>query len=612
MAGRTLPRLTPQEFEPGLLDAGGLPVRVRHIFDRYRQGAGLEETTGHASVEGAPRTTSRPAGNWSPNETVGRASPAPSQAASSPLLGRRLQGKSSLQGAAHLPSSLLFQQQQQRSLSSRVKAVSAGAAEYGVDMDGVGDDSPVSLLDEGASLLVESYTGVVQSGQEQEFALVLLTRSLPVASLIVYVGSHAALCFPLLLWFLHHHADGDIRAKSFLVGRTLRATLPPLVPGRHSIAVGDTSGNTYRIQLGVSSQLGSRPPGPETEVIPLIALPYPARGVESGAASPLPEGPFTAAELEAFVAKTQKQLAACGGPSTQKTLVPFCSRPSREGAEGDSVLSFEERIKKCLQMAYGQRGPILRPADGVPPFDCITIFAFTLMPSDSEDRGVSPQPSLNRVACLDRFEVSERLCADTRHWKHTDTCIPAKNTEAATYTFGTGSAEQCPVPQCLRRAKNPFKDYPEGIEIGPYVYLYFEPWPAEVLPMPHPEPPASSSSSSSGGGVRAKDSSGGAASIQPASSAEGGGTAREGPPAQASGDEGGPYFSVTLCVGKYIFTSIIGVHVKVVSAIFNEWLTQVPLKKGGAEQLVRLKLKDLAPITASDTAASSSGGDKLQ
>ncbi|KAL8271404.1 hypothetical protein Esti_004605 [Eimeria stiedai] len=583
MVGRTLPRLTPREYEPGLLDAGGLPVRVRHIFDHYRQGAGLDETTGHVSSDhGATKTTSKPVANWRPDETLGTASSPPPQAGGSPLLAQRLQGKSSLQGAAPLPSSILLQQQQQqRSLSCRLRALAAGAAEFGVDMDGVGDDTPAPLIDvasgrlpslllvvpKGAALLVESYSGVVQSGQEQEFALVLLTRSLPVASLIVYV-------------------DGDITAKSFLVGRTLRATLPPLPPGRHSVSVGDTNGNIYRIQLGVSSKLSSRPPGTETEVLPLIALPYPAsrrqprlcystrrqrRGVDSGAPSTLPEGPFTAAELEAFVARTQKQLAACGGPSTLKTLAPFCSGPSREGPEGDSPQSFEERLKKCLQMAYGQRGPILRPADGVPPFvpddlsdcrvplafkaalfsscqattrnaiayfhselfefrpfgvvsahiftkshpsDCITTFAFTLMPRDSEDRGMSPQSPPCRVACLDRFEVSERLCADTRHWKHIDTCVPAKNTEAATYTFGRGSAEQCPVPQCLRHAMNPFKDYPEGIEIGPYVYLYFEPWPVEVLPMPHPEPSASSSSSSnSGAGVGAKTAKGGAALI---------------------------------------------------------------------------------------------------
>lgn len=64
-------------------------------------------------------------------------------------------------------------------------------------------------------------------------------------------------------------------------------------------------------------------------------------------------------------------------------------------------------------------------------------------------------------------------------------------------------------------------------------------------------------------------------------------------------DGDGPYFSVTLCVGRYIFSSVIGVHIRVLSAIFSDWLKDVPLKKEGEQQLVRMKLRDLAPISTS-------------
>lgn len=62
--------------------------------------------------------------------------------------------------------------------------------------------------------------------------------------------------------------------------------------------------------------------------------------------------------------------------------------------------------------------------------------------SVSSDRTVPTGTPPPNVTSLDRFEVSERLCADTRHWKHTDTCIPRKNAEAAAYRFSTADRAQ--------------------------------------------------------------------------------------------------------------------------------------------------------------------------
>ncbi|XP_026191239.1 uncharacterized protein LOC34618393 [Cyclospora cayetanensis] len=596
----------------------------------------------------------------------------------------------------------------------------------------------------------------MEAGKEQEFALVLLSRSLPASSLFVCVGEPLTQC-PFLLALalskaqeapyilgplacciaslLSMPADRDILCKAFLVGRTLRATIPPLDPGRHSVTITNSQGETYFVQVG--GLPGNSTENSETQSLPLVVVAYPpsrkqprlcysAKGMRrrpnrdddaswsfegpfSGAGAC---GPYTPAELEEFVAATERQM---WGPN--KPVVPFSNALRSDVKKGKKAQSFDDRLRKCLQMAYGQRTALTRPAESVPSFvpddlsecriplafkaslyascqpstrmaiasfhsqmfefmpfgvvsahifmkshpsDKITIFAFTITPPDSKSKlphclfvsasypamwgplsldvvlvdhfswhystpplfsplSICPLCSLSlslnftavsdsnavayypsvvsafsgrtvpvcseppNVASLDRFEASERLCADTRHWRHVDTSVPRKNAEAAAYVFGTSGDSQCPVPQSLRYSKHPHKEYPEGIEIAPYVFLYFEPWPVADLPIPEPKLPKMKSEGVHGQSPAPKSVPGGTATVKPL-----GTTAAD----DCAADEG-PYFSVTLCVGKYIFSSVIGVHRRVLSAIFNDWLKEVPHKKEAEQQLVRMKLKDV-------------------
>lgn len=77
----------------------------------------------------------------------------------------------------------------------------------------------------------------------------------------------------------------------------------------------------------------------------------------------MPSGPYTEAELDAFVAATERQVSNPG-----RTAVPFSSVPGRERKEGTKPKSFDERLKKCLQMAYGRKMPYVRPPEGGPAF----------------------------------------------------------------------------------------------------------------------------------------------------------------------------------------------------------------------------------------------------
>ncbi|OEH76038.1 hypothetical protein cyc_01376 [Cyclospora cayetanensis] len=602
MAGRTLSPLVPKEYVPGLMDEGGLPVRVRHIFARYqnymedargasyqtfasRSSMPLAQTQGHPSGYGLrqERHISATVPSWvSPPQT------------SSPL--------TALSSVPRTPYPL------------EATELNRGAE---------------AIVDEGHCLLTEAYTGVMEAGKEQEFALVLLSRSLPASSLFVCV-------------------DRDILCKAFLVGRTLRATIPPLDPGRHSVTITNSQGETYFVQVG--GLPGNSTENSETQSLPLVVVAYPpsrkqprlcysAKGMRRSFEGPFSGagacGPYTPAELEEFVAATERQM---WGPN--KPVVPFSNALRSDVKKGKKAQSFDDRLRKCLQMAYGQRTALTRPAESVPSFvpddlsecriplafkaslyascqpstrmaiasfhsqmfefmpfgvvsahifmkshpsDKITIFAFTITPPDSKSRTVPVCSEPPNVASLDRFEASERLCADTRHWRHVDTSVPRKNAEAAAYVFGTSGDSQCPVPQSLRYSKHPHKEYPEGIEIAPYVFLYFEPWPVADLPIPEPKLPKMKSEGVHGQSPAPKSVPGGTATVKPL-----GTTAAD----DCAADEG-PYFSVTLCVGKYIFSSVIGVHRRVLSAIFNDWLKEVPHKKEAEQQLVRMKLKDV-------------------
>lgn len=125
------------------------------------------------------------------------------------------------------------------------------------------------------------------------------------------------------------------------------------------------------------------------------------------------------------------------------------------------------------------------------------------------------------------------------------------------------------MPQALRHSTNPFRDYPEGLEIAPYVYLYLERWPEE-LPMPKQKPNTlPTQGGTSPNAVKERS-----------------------PNCEASScDQENLYYSVTLCVGKFIFQSVLGVHSRAVAFIMNEWLREVRPKKSEGRKFVGFNVK---------------------
>lgn len=183
-------------------------------------------------------------------------------------------------------------------------------------------------------------------------------------------------------------------------------------------------------------------------------------------------------------------------------------------------------------------------------------------------------------------------------------------------------SSRCPVPPILRHARNPYREYPPGLQVAPGVFLFFEPWPSEdILPMPKkfsveaaeetaddaspamaalekemaevgkPSPPRARRGG--GGGL---DRGGILSAFKAVEGAAGGGvgvgekknkketgenkTRNGGDSSKLQGGEIIPqYFSLTLCVGQYLFTSVVGVEAAVLEFIVNRWLHFVPVKK---------------------------------
>ncbi|PFH38445.1 hypothetical protein BESB_007870 [Besnoitia besnoiti] len=230
--------------------------------------------------------------------------------------------------------------------------------------------------------------------------------------------------------------------------------------------------------------------------------------------------------------------------------------------------------------------------------DVYTIFSFSLTPKEAGPQAsvaYKSQIQTPYIPGLDRFEATERLCADTRFWSYVDGCVPLKNRVAAAFEIDNFATVECPVPQMLRHARNPYRAYPDGLQVAPGVYLFFEAWPNEVLRMPpnfaeESLAPAAAveAVSEAAKAVRGEKSRGDAGGDAPKKDAAPppkeeparGDCRRNGARFGAVRQRGRPpqFFSVTLCVGQHIFSSVMGVEADVVEFIINRWLAFVPNK----------------------------------
>ncbi|PHJ22129.1 hypothetical protein CSUI_004022 [Cystoisospora suis] len=72
--------------------------------------------------------------------------------------------------------------------------------------------------------------------------------------------------------------------------------------------------------------------------------------------------------------------------------------------------------------------------------DVYTVFTFSLTPVDVPGPN-APMPTKQEpdlapyIPSLDRFEATDRLCADTRFWRYVDGCIPLKNEVASHFVI---------------------------------------------------------------------------------------------------------------------------------------------------------------------------------
>ncbi|KFH17143.1 hypothetical protein TGMAS_274120 [Toxoplasma gondii MAS] len=213
--------------------------------------------------------------------------------------------------------------------------------------------------------------------------------------------------------------------------------------------------------------------------------------------------------------------------------------------------------------------------------DIYTIFGFTLSPTEAAPHASASFRNRARASYipgLDRFEATERLCADTRFWRYVDGCVPCKNDVAAKFMIEDFERVECPVPPMLRHARNPYADYPEGLEIAPGVSLFFEPWPEDVLPVPK---------RFAGDEFRQVSTAAAMQAVEAVLSQKGKAPGASAPKEESKSSREGhnslkvepQFFSVTLCVGKYIFNSVVGVEASVLEFIVNRWLRLVPEKK---------------------------------
>ncbi|CBZ53575.1 conserved hypothetical protein [Neospora caninum Liverpool] len=210
--------------------------------------------------------------------------------------------------------------------------------------------------------------------------------------------------------------------------------------------------------------------------------------------------------------------------------------------------------------------------------DIYTIFGFTLTPAEA-----APHTALKRNRArasftpgLDRFEATERLCADTRFWRYVDGCVPCKNDVAAKFVIEDFDRLECPVPPVLRHARNPYAEYPEGLQIAPGVVFFFEPWPDDVLPVPKRFAGDAYCPASAAAAMQSVDAT---VSHKSKQTRDAGKEEPAGAPPRKGQPKRDPqFFSVTLCIGKYIFNSVLGVEAGVLEFIVNRWLGLVPEK----------------------------------
>ncbi|KAF8820380.1 hypothetical protein IE077_003245, partial [Cardiosporidium cionae] len=252
----------------------------------------------------------------------------------------------------------------------------------------------------------------------------------------------------------------------------------------------------------------------------------------------------------------------------KRMLQESCSSENRK-----AIFNFHKQVFEFLP--FGVRSAHLfmkmHPADTT-----YAIFAFTLSPASYvttlEEKPKTTQVTKNEVpyvATFERFQGNERLCSDPRLWKFVDGLSPSKNELAGGFKILENSElPMCPIPPLLSRNVKLTKDDQEGLEIAPFVFCYYEPWPEKEIP------------------VTAKQQSDAVPSTRRVSL--GFSRASKSTPLEQGSETS--FYSVALCVGKNIYITVDAVHIKLMRFILDEWLQVVPLRQIETNDSIREKM----------------------
>lgn len=134
-------------------------------------------------------------------------------------------------------------------------------------------------------------------------------------------------------------------------------------------------------------------------------------------------------------------------------------------------------------------------------------------------------------------------------------------------------ASSFPIPPQFLKSKKPLGGDPAAtaVEIAPMVFLHIEPWPTRLL-LRHDGEQDARMGQAEKMGLRQTDES------KPKVSSKNPNEAIEERETEEQG-RAPNYYGLTLCVGKYIYTSVVGVHeLLMIDFILDNWLKWVPLR----------------------------------
>ncbi|CDJ45120.1 hypothetical protein, conserved [Eimeria tenella] len=282
MAGRTLPPVGAGELQPSLMEAGGLPVRIRQIFSCYQQSLGPEAAAAAAAAAAADRNV-RPLQSCSKQQLQLLRLLQQTGCSKKQLLLMRQTSCNAAERQQHLLLLLQFSCSNAEAAAAAAAAANqlqhsaAAAAAAGQLRDGAprGRRGPPFLpLATGSSSRSSSSAAATAAQQQQrqqqgkKAMAALRCMYTPNEWLDVEAGP------PTI------KTDGDILLKGSLYGLVLRAWGPPLAAGRHCLSVQDGSGAPHSLRFGALAAAAAAAAAaadcPLTEQLPLLVLPPPS------------------------------------------------------------------------------------------------------------------------------------------------------------------------------------------------------------------------------------------------------------------------------------------------------------------------------------------------